>query len=88
MLIGGYPPQAIPEMAAQSASAPQPAVGTQAETDMLDWLDACEDGMPFWMLYDLRGVYVAAFVSLSDDNPKSPISGMRRDFNFKLEQEL
>jgi len=63
-------------------------VGTQAETDMLDWLDACEDGMPFWMLYDLRGVYVADFVSLSDDNPKSPISGMRRDFNFKLEQEL
>lgn len=64
------------------------AVGTQAETDMLAWLDAVEDGAPFWMLYDLRGAYIPDFVSYTDNSIKAPISGMRRDFSFNLEQEL
>lgn len=64
------------------------AVGSQAETDMMAWLTAVEDGTPFWFLYDLRGSYVPDFVALKDENPKAPISNMRRDFNFTLEQEL
>ena len=64
------------------------AVGSQGETDMMTWLAAVEDGTPFWMLYDLRGSYVPDFVALKDENPKAPISGMRRDFSFTLEQEL
>lgn len=64
------------------------AVGSQAETDMMAWLTAVEDGTPFWFLYDLRGSYVPDFVALKDENPKAPISNMRRDFSFTLEQEL
>lgn len=64
------------------------AVGTQAETDMIAWLNGVKDGSPFWMLYDLRGSYVADFVSIEDKTVSAPVTAMRRDFNFKLQQEL
>lgn len=64
------------------------AVGTQAETDIIAWVNAVKDGTPFWMLYDLRGSYVPDLVSIEDKQLKAPISSMRRDFNFNLQQEL
>lgn len=66
------------------------AVGTQAETDMFAWRDAVEEGMPFWMLWDLSGgAYEMALVTLPDDELEAPISsGMRRDFSFNLQEEL
>ncbi|MCL4873860.1 hypothetical protein KJ039_07255 [bacterium] len=62
---------------------------SQAETDILAWRDAVEDGTPFWFLRDASGSYVLYFVALAERVHKSPISAIgKRTFSFTLEEEL
>lgn len=66
-------------------------VNTQAETDILAWRNAVEDGTPFWFLFDRSGsgTYEVYFVSLAERVHKAPVSSLGyRNFRFTLQEEL
>ena len=65
-------------------------INSATETEILAWLDAVEDGTPFWFINDFHGAAMAAwFVSMAELGRKSPYDTLgKRSFSGVMEEEL